>query len=296
MNTGLFRKSALERVSSPEQLNEYIKVTNPGVWGVLLACLVLLAAVGFWAVYGSIPDTIHAFGIIFPEHGVAQVVPAAGGRITNMRVRVGDYVRVGQILAVIPQEDLIRRINDARNQPEPDEELIAGLMAEYERKSLVLSPVSGVVLSARRTDETVTETEVIATIVKMEEYADQHQAITYVPIAVAQRLKEGMEVQVSPEFAPREKFGFIYGHITGIGTYPVSEEDILAVVGSMQYAQRLLPNENSVEVRVTLAVDPASPNGVRWSSDKGKNLTLPLGTYCRLQIVVQNYRPIQLML
>lgn len=295
MSTGIFRKSALERISSPEQLNEYIKITNPGVWSILLACLVLLVAVGFWAFSGNVSDTVHAFGIIFPEHGVAQVVPAAGGRITNMRVKVGDYVEAGQILAVIPQEDLIRQINEARSARVPNEDYIADLIVEYESKSLVLSPVSGIVLSARRTDETVSSTDVIATIVKLEKYADKQQVIAYVPAAAAQKLKEGMEVQVSPEFAPREEYGFIYGHITGVGTYPVSEADVLAAVGNRQYAERLFPRENSVEVRVTLAVDPSSPNGVRWSNDKGRQLPLPLGTYCRLQIVVQNYRPIQLM-
>ena len=295
MSSNLFRKTALERISSPEQLNEYVKITNPGVGSVLLACLVLLLAVGFWAVYGNIPDTVHATGIIFPQHGVAQVVPAAGGRITNMRVKVGDYVEAGQILAVIPQEDLIRRINEARSTPEPDEGLISALMAEYESKSLVLSPVSGIVLSARRTDETVSVTEVIATIVKLEKYADKQQVIAYVPTSAAQKLKEGMEVQVSPEFAPREEYGFIYGHITGVGSYPVSEEDVLAAVGNIQYAQRLFPRENSVEVRITLAVDPDSPNGVKWSNDKGKGLPLSLGTYCRLQIVIENYKPFQLV-
>jgi len=143
MNPSLFRKTALERISSPEQLNEYIKITNPGVWSILLGCLVLLIAVGFWAFSGSIPDTVHAFGIIFPEHGVAQVVPAAGGRITNMRVKVGDHVEAGQIIAVIPQEDLIRRITEEKSAPVPDERLIAELITEYESKSLVLSPVSG---------------------------------------------------------------------------------------------------------------------------------------------------------
>ena len=278
MDSGLFRKTALERISSPERLNEYIKITHPGVWSVLVACLALLLAVGFWAFYGSIPDTIHAFGIVFPEHGVAHVIPPAGGRITNMRVKVGDYVEAGQILAVIPQEDLIKQINEAKSAPNPDEDYIAQLIAEYESRSLVLSPVSGIVLSARRTEETVSATEVLATIVKLEKYADKHQVIAYVPMAAAQKLKEGMEVQVSPEFAPREEYGFIYGHITGVGTHPVSEEDVLAAVGNLQYAQRLFPRENSVEVRVTLTVDPHSPNGVKWSNDKGKQLPLTLGT------------------
>lgn len=36
MDSGLFRKTALERISSAERLNEYIKITHPGVWSVLV--------------------------------------------------------------------------------------------------------------------------------------------------------------------------------------------------------------------------------------------------------------------
>ena len=258
MNSDLFRKTALEKLSSPERLNEYIKITNPGVWSVLLACLALLVAVGFWAFYGNIPDTVHAFGIIFPEHGVTQVIPTAGGRISNMRVQVGDYVEAGQILAVIPQEDLIRRINEARSAPEPDQDEISKLMAEYESRSLVLSPVSGIVLSARRTDETITAAEVIASIVKMEQFADKQQVIGYVPVSAAQKLKEGMEGRFPN--SPSEKNTALFMDTPEL-SYPVSEADVLAAVGNMQYAQRLFPRENSVEVRVTLTVIPTRPMG-----------------------------------
>ena len=48
MNQQLFRKSSIDRVSSPEQLNDYIKVTNPGVWLVLAAVIVLLMGACVW--------------------------------------------------------------------------------------------------------------------------------------------------------------------------------------------------------------------------------------------------------
>ena len=32
MQNQLFREKSLEKVSSPEQLNDYIRVSNPGVW------------------------------------------------------------------------------------------------------------------------------------------------------------------------------------------------------------------------------------------------------------------------
>ena len=36
MEQSLFRKKAMDRISSPEDLTSYLKVTNPGVWSVLL--------------------------------------------------------------------------------------------------------------------------------------------------------------------------------------------------------------------------------------------------------------------
>ena len=50
----IFRKKSLERVTSPEQLDDYIKVTTPSVWLVLAATLILIAGTLFWAVFGRV--------------------------------------------------------------------------------------------------------------------------------------------------------------------------------------------------------------------------------------------------
>ena len=42
----IFRKETLERVSSPEQLSDYLRVTNPGIWIVLAAVVVKYLSVG----------------------------------------------------------------------------------------------------------------------------------------------------------------------------------------------------------------------------------------------------------
>ena len=50
MKNDLFRKSAIDRVSSPDQLNDYIKVVPPGVWLIVAAVIVVLAGIlGFLA-------------------------------------------------------------------------------------------------------------------------------------------------------------------------------------------------------------------------------------------------------
>lgn len=58
MNQQIFRKSSIDRVSSPEQLNDYIRVTNPGVWLVLAAVIVLLMGACVWGIFGRLETKI----------------------------------------------------------------------------------------------------------------------------------------------------------------------------------------------------------------------------------------------
>ena len=47
----IFREKSIERVTSPEKLNDYIKVTRPSVWLILLATLILIVGTSVWAVF-----------------------------------------------------------------------------------------------------------------------------------------------------------------------------------------------------------------------------------------------------
>ncbi len=50
----LFRKKSMDRISSPEQLNDYIKVTTPSVWLVLVATIIILIGVLAWSSHGTV--------------------------------------------------------------------------------------------------------------------------------------------------------------------------------------------------------------------------------------------------
>ena len=54
----LFREKALERIKSPEQLDQYLKVTRPRVWVSLFAVLLFFIGLTLWAVTGHIDTTI----------------------------------------------------------------------------------------------------------------------------------------------------------------------------------------------------------------------------------------------
>ena len=50
----IFREKSIDRVSGPESLNDYIRVTSPSVWIALLAIVVLLAGMRAWSIFGRI--------------------------------------------------------------------------------------------------------------------------------------------------------------------------------------------------------------------------------------------------
>ena len=56
--SSVFRKKSLDRISSPEQLNDYIRVSSPGIWILLAAVIILLIGIGVWAVFGTMETRI----------------------------------------------------------------------------------------------------------------------------------------------------------------------------------------------------------------------------------------------
>ena len=63
MNDNLFRKKNLDRISSPEQLNDYIKVSNPSVWLIIGAMFIIAIAFSVWAFSGNITSEVSGTGV-----------------------------------------------------------------------------------------------------------------------------------------------------------------------------------------------------------------------------------------
>jgi hypothetical protein len=58
MKEEIYRKESLETISSPDQLNEYIRVVKPSVWITLAAIIVFLTGVILWGIFGVITTTV----------------------------------------------------------------------------------------------------------------------------------------------------------------------------------------------------------------------------------------------
>lgn len=90
MENRLFRDKSIKRVSSPEQLNDYIRVSNPGVWLCMAAVLVLLAGVCVWGVFGQL-DTTVSTAVVVKDGAMSCLVKEAD----IASIRSGMLVTVG---------------------------------------------------------------------------------------------------------------------------------------------------------------------------------------------------------
>lgn len=62
MKNNLFKKSSMDRISSPEKLDAFIRVSNPGSWMVLCAALGLVLGLLIWGVFGQLSESVSFNG------------------------------------------------------------------------------------------------------------------------------------------------------------------------------------------------------------------------------------------
>ena len=83
----LFRKKAMDKISSPEQLTDYLRVTSPRMWIILAAVIMVFLAVIVWGILGRM-ETVKDVRVIVSD-GQAQIVTVDGTVIEEgMTVRI----------------------------------------------------------------------------------------------------------------------------------------------------------------------------------------------------------------
>jgi len=113
MSVSFFRKSALEKLSTPEKLDQLIKVTGPKAWIALLTVFIALGTGICWAVAGTVKTKLNAIGVVLGGE-LHEVVATSQGQLVSLHVSIGDHVKKGDVIATIQQPELYQQIEDAK--------------------------------------------------------------------------------------------------------------------------------------------------------------------------------------
>lgn len=105
MENPIFREKSLKRMSSPENLEDYIKVANPSIWLLLGAIAIFLISCMIWGKFGKLETTVSVSGIVKNgEMRVADIQSKMEKVDVGMDVKLKGEV-VGEVTKV---EDLPR--------------------------------------------------------------------------------------------------------------------------------------------------------------------------------------------
>ena len=93
----LYRKQVMDRLSSPEDLNDYLKVTNPAVWVVLAAIILIIAGALIWGSTVNINSKVTGAAEVSEGKLIVTFEDESGA----LNVKEGLEIKVGEVSSTI---------------------------------------------------------------------------------------------------------------------------------------------------------------------------------------------------
>ncbi|APO43947.1 MULTISPECIES: NHLP bacteriocin system secretion protein [Paenibacillus] len=311
MNKQVFRKVALERLSSPEQLDNLVRVTSPRGWLMLIGAGLILAAALYWGIFGTMTTRAEGQGVLIRPGGLKTVHTSSEGAISDIAVVENDTVQQGEVIGRIEQPALLDQIRQTKlaitNLQSASSQGKSGRVAElgklkqqqeqqllnYEYQTQVVSPYTGKVTEVLvKNGMYVGEgTEMF----RMETYGSQTDeliGVMYVPVNQGKQLLPGMEVRVSPSTVNREEYGSMIGQVVSVSEFPVTVQELQSTLGNEGLVEQMASQGLSLEVRVNLSPNSELSSGYNWTTKQGPPVRLNSGMTVDGTITVHSQRPI----
>ena len=103
MPNRIFRQKSIERIASPEQLDDYIHVSNPSAWVVISAFAVLLIGICIWGIFGRLDTVISVAAVKEADSVVCYVRESDYPKLkTGMTVEINNEEFVITAIETIP--------------------------------------------------------------------------------------------------------------------------------------------------------------------------------------------------
>lgn len=286
----LFRKKAVDNYKEQFSIDTHIsKLSFP----TLLFCILFIMALTLaliWFVFGNIVNVVNIVGIVYPTSGVKNITSYKSGVISDINVDVGDEVRVGDIVAIIPDDTILQSINNAIAN-NSDKNIIDKLRQDYYSSSIVVSKTAGTVLKTSRDGDYVDAGTPIITVAASRSEDNQRQILAFLPTSQKNNINKGCNVQVSPDYATREKFGYINGYVTDIEDVVITKSEVESSMNVFNTPNLLEDDENYIAVYINLLPDTDTASGLSWTQKSSGNIDVEIGTLCDNSIVVANNPP-----
>ena len=265
----LYRKSALERMASPEQLDKALKITSPLSWLSLGGVTLIIVVTAIWSVVGRIPVTITTNGIIASPVNTNAVYTENAGTVDSVYVSVGDEIRPGDEVALVEVSD----------------------GSAYTIKSDQIGTASAVDILA---GDTVGQGVPILYV--SPEAVSRQVVVCYVNVTDVKKISRGMPAYVYLNSADSQRYGHMKARVINIDEYAASNKGMNYVLGEDNNLSSFFTSSGAVAaVTCELSLSEESASGYAWSNKKGKELNVTNGSLVSVKIIMEEISPIKML-
>ena len=247
-------------LESPGQINDFIKVTTPPLYIVIMSMLICSVVVCFWLAFGTVTEHVQSVAVVFPHETPLRVGINTEGDVDKLYVMNGERVVKGTPLMAVRSKEGI---------------------------DTLFAQMTGMVISSKTVDESFRAHETLMEIIPEKNNQLNRELITYVKYKDLRELKPGQEVQVTPVDLHREDYGYIRGHITKINHFPIRLEDARKQSVIKNFVDTVFPDDTAYEVQIVVDVDADSPSHLKWSRLQSCDIRLSSMSFCNVQIITQ---------
>ncbi|VEP18572.1 NHLP bacteriocin system secretion protein [Hyella patelloides LEGE 07179] len=97
----IFRQESLERLSSPEKLDQLMQIVGRQDWLPLSTLGALVVATIIWSIFGRIPVNVTSRGLLIIPRRVANIQSPVDGQLQQLKVKPGDCIKKNRVIATI---------------------------------------------------------------------------------------------------------------------------------------------------------------------------------------------------
>jgi multidrug efflux pump subunit AcrA (membrane-fusion protein) len=260
-----FRKQALSKLQSPEELDLPVRFARPQGWLVLAVTVLAMAAGTFWAVTGTVSSTLSATGVLTHAQGSYVLQSPVAGQVTQVLAAAGKSLPAGAPLLKVrtAQGDRIVRT------------IAAG------RLTTLAVDIGAVVTTGAD----------VATVERIDHPGAPLLAVVYVPEDSAANIPANAPVDLTVQSVSAKRYGTLRGHVRAIGQAPQTRQQITAFLGDEQLGEDFTRSGRPVAVLVRLDASGTTKSGYRWSSSQGPPSPLESMTGAAASIRLEAQRP-----
>lgn len=258
----IYRKTALDKLSNPEQLDKAINIATPFSWLAIIAAALIIISFLIWSFFGTVVKTVEISGNIVSKDSVCAIHSNCIGSLKEIKVKTGQKVETGKTIAIV-------NMNGEKKEVKSD---ISGTITD-----ILVAENSKVFMG----------TEILR--VSPEINGEKIFAF-YVPKGNA-GYKKGMDVQLYPVGIDSQKYGYIKAHITYVDEFPADINNMAYVLGTGNIVFKQYNNAYSIII-CEIEEDKSTKSGFAWSNKKGAEIEINLGTEATAKIIQERIKPI----